>query len=117
MNIEVVTKGFQKTDSMSQYLQAETLDVIEPFLKNDRDVHLRVIVDEISHRTDGRKPQFVCEILLKTAASKRFFKVQKNSSDFREAVTKASQAMREILRRRSGKRNSQRLWDSIHPAA
>jgi len=117
MNIEVLTKGFEKTESIDQHLQVATWEAIEPFLKNDKDVHLKVVVNETSHRIEGRRHHFMCEILLKTAASRRVFKVKKDSTDFHEAVARASSAMKEVLRRRSGKRSAQRTWEVFQPAA
>lgn len=121
MNVEFLTKGFQKTDAMDSFLWESIPESMEKFLKNERDVHLRVVVDEISHRMQSRKPHFVCEIHLKTAASKKFFKVQKDGEDFYEVVLRAGQALRRVLGRKSDRRDTQRVhtWErqSAPPAA
>jgi ribosome-associated translation inhibitor RaiA len=109
MNVELLTKGFQKTDAMDAYMREATLEGIESFLKNERDVHLRVTVDEASHRMQSRKPHYICEIHLKTAASKKFFKVQKNGEDFYDVVLRAGQAIRRVLGKKSDRRHTMRV--------
>jgi len=104
MKTEFITKGFQKTEAMDQFVKAVTLESVESFLKNDRDVHFRVLVNEDSHRNQSRRPHFICEVLLKTAASKKMVKVTKASWDFREAVSEAGKALKSILRRRSDRK-------------
>jgi len=108
MNVEFLTKGFQKTDSMDAYMQEATVEAIEKFLKNERDVHLRVVVDETSRRMQARKPYYICEIHLKTAASKKFFKVQKHGEDFYEVVLKAGHTLRRVLEKKSDRRHTLR---------
>lgn len=105
MRTEFVTKGFEKTEAMDAFLQHSTLDSVDQLLKRENDVHLRVVVDEDSHRNQTRKPSFTCEIVLKTGASKRLFKVRKQAANFRTAVMQASKAMKAILRKRSEKRH------------
>ena len=111
MRTEFVTKGFEKTEAMDQFLQASTLDSVEQMLKREKDVHLRVVVDEDAHRTDRRSPSFSCEIVLKTGASKKLFKVRKHAANFRDAVMQASRAMKSILKKRSQKRHAEKYVD------
>ncbi len=105
MKTEFLTKGFTHTESMDEFLRESTLQVVNEYIKNENDVHLRVTVDEDRHRNQARKPHFVCEIQLKCASSKKVWKVHKASGDFREAVLDASHAMRKILQKRSSKRH------------
>ncbi len=105
MKAEFFTKGFEKTESMDDFLQKEALDLVDVFMKNDRDVHLRVTVDEDRHRVQNRKPHFVCEIMIKSAASKQYLKTHRASHDFRTAVYEATHAMKRMLMKKSDRRH------------
>ncbi len=105
MKTEFLAKGFTHTKSTNQFLKDVTAELVGAYLKNDRDIHLRVTVDEDRHRSQGRKPHFVCEIQLKCASSKRYWKVHKASDDFHSAVLEASHAMRTVLQKRSSRRH------------
>ena len=105
MKTEFLTKGFKHTESTDQFLKDVTEELLTEYLKNDRDIHLRVTVDEDRHRSLTRKPHFVCEIQLKCASSKRYWKVHKASNDFRSAVLEASHAMRTVMKKRSSRRH------------
>jgi ribosome-associated translation inhibitor RaiA len=109
MRAEFFTKGFEKTESMDEFLQKETLDLVDSFMRNERDVHLRVTVDEDCHRSQNRKPHFTCEIVLKSAASKKVFKSHRASHDFRTAVYEAAHAMKRILMKKSDRRHQLKL--------
>jgi ribosome-associated translation inhibitor RaiA len=116
MNIEFFTKGVQKTESMDNFLQQTVTDALTHFLKNERDVHVRVSVDEVSHRMQSRKPHFICQIHVKSAASKKFFKVEKDSEDFYDAVLRATRIMRRVLGKKSDRRETLK-YHGILPAA
>lgn len=105
MKAEFFTKGFEKTESMDNFLQKEALDLVDVFMKNDRDVHLRVTVDEDAHRVQNRKPHFVCEIMIKSASSKKYLKTHRASYDFRTAVYEATHAMKRMLMKKSDRRH------------
>jgi ribosomal subunit interface protein len=105
MKLEFVTKGFDKTESMDQFLQEHCWALVDSFLKNERDVHVRVSVDEDSHRNQSRKPHFLCEMQIKTAGSKKYLKTHKTSSDFYNAVNGAVRAMKHVLQKRSDRRH------------
>ncbi len=108
MKAEFFTKGFEKTESMDEFLQKEGWDLVDTFLRNERDIHLRVLVDEDSHRSQNRKPHFVCEVAIKSAASKKYFKTHRESHDFRTAVYDAVHAMKRVLSKKSGRRQQYR---------
>lgn len=105
MRVEFVTKGFDKTESMEQYLQDHCAFILDHFLKNEKDVHLRVSIDEDSHRNQARKPHFLCEVQIKTAGSKKYLKTHKTANDFYNAVNGAVRAMKHILQKRSDRRH------------
>lgn len=111
MNTEVLVKGFTKTAGMEEYLRTHTENLIEPFLRNgykNREVNLRVVVDEDSHRTQTRKPHFTCEVHLSLPGDSKYIKIKKQSPDFYECVNKVGQTLKQVLRRRSELRSNKR---------
>jgi hypothetical protein len=108
MNIEFLTKGFHKSEAMDNYMREATFEPIESFLRNERDVHFRVAVDRVCHRMQARKPKYVCEIHVKTAGSKKFFKVSSSGEDFKDVVLRAGHAMKRVLGKKSDRRHSLR---------
>lgn len=117
MRVEFVTKGFQRTEGMEQFLNEHCRSLAESFLKNEKDVHIRVNVDEDSRRNQSRKPHFLCEFQIKIAGSKRYLKTHKTSNDFQTAVNEAARAMRGILQRRSDRRHHMKVTTRLIPAA
>jgi ribosome-associated translation inhibitor RaiA len=113
MKTEFVMKGFQKTASMEHFLRHHTIDVIQSFLQEESDMHLRVSVDEDSHRNQARKPHFVCEVQLKMGRAKKYFKVRKGSNNFHEAVIEAGRAMKRTLGRYSDKRHNKKVGSRL----
>lgn len=111
MRTEFVTKGFSKTEAMEDFLQKHALDSVDTMLKREGDAHFRVVVDEDSRRNQSRKPHFVCEMILKTGASKKMLKVRKAAQDFQTAVLEASRAMKTLLRKRSDRRHHRKQVD------
>jgi ribosomal subunit interface protein len=105
MRVEFFTKGFEKTESMENLMQEHCFALADSFLKHERDVHIRVSVDEDSHRNQSRKPHFMCEVQIKTAGSKKYLKSHKTSSDFYTAFDAAIKAMKHILQKRSERRH------------
>jgi len=105
MRVEFVTKGFEKTESMEQFLWEHCEGLVETFLKNEKDIHIRVSVDEDSHRNQARKPHFLCEFQIKTAGSKKYLKTHKTSDDFHTAVNESVRAMKHILQKKSDRRH------------
>lgn len=105
MRVEFVAKSFPKTESMEQFINDHCQGFVETYLKNERDVHIRVSVDEDRHRNQNRKPHFLCEFQIKTAGSKKWLKTHKTSNDFHTAVNEAVRAMKHILEKKSDRRH------------
>lgn len=110
MKAELVTKGFERTPSMDELFQEVTQEFTETFLKNDKDVHLRITVDEDSHRHMNRKPHFFCEFQIKTSSSKKYFKTHKTAADFRTALNGAVRAMKTLLQKNSSRRHDMKAY-------
>jgi ribosome-associated translation inhibitor RaiA len=109
MRAEFFTKGFEKTESVDEFLQKEGWALVDHFMQNERDIHLRVTVDEDSHRVQNRKPHFICEITIKSAASKKYFKTHRASHDFRTAVYEAAHAMKRMLVKKLDRRRGMKF--------
>lgn len=111
MRTEFVTKGFSKTEAMEEFLETHAIATVDSMLKREKDVHLRVVVDEDSHRNQGRKPHFVVEIILKSGASRKMLKVRKAAGDYKKALIDATRALKALLRKRSEKRHDRKYVD------
>lgn len=105
MRVEVHTNGFEKTDSVETFLTDAASELVNEFLRNEGDAHIKVHVHEDRHRTQNRKPHFCCEIQLKAGGSRKWYKTHKAAEDFRTAAQEAFHAMKSILQRRSDRRH------------
>jgi hypothetical protein len=109
MRAEFFTKGFEKSESMDEFMQKSAMELADTFLRNERDIHLRMTVDEDSHRLVARKPHFSCEFLIKSAGSKKYLKTMKSSYDARTAIYEAVHAMKKILTKKSDLRRHRKI--------
>lgn len=103
MKLEIVTKGFERSEGVNEYLKSASLNLIETFLENERDLRFRVSIDEDRHRMQSRKPHYTCDLIIKSARSRRVFKVHNSGEDFHSAVNGAYHSMRTILAKRLGR--------------
>jgi ribosome-associated translation inhibitor RaiA len=105
MRLETHIKGFEKTEALDQLIQDAANGLTSDLLRNDRDVHVIVTGDEDRHRNQSRKPHFFCEVQVKSASSKKWFKTVKASENFHTALIDAFHAMRTVLQKRSDRRH------------
>jgi ribosome-associated translation inhibitor RaiA len=108
MQLNVVFRDISRTESLEEYLYDKVVSAAEGFLKYDRNATATVRVEPVRHRTDNRKPAYICEIILKPSQQKGTLKVHKNGEDLRSAVIDATTALRTILRRRSTRMSQHR---------
>ncbi len=113
MRVELHTNGFEKSPSVENFLNDSANDLAQEFLRNEGDVHIKVIVHEDRQRSQSRKPHFICEIQLKSGGSKKYYKTHKSSEDFRIAVNQAFHAMKMILQKRSDRRHDLKVGQAI----
>ncbi len=101
MNTEVQFRNLDRTESLDQYLRDKIESVAEDFFKHDPDTHITVRVETIRARVEGRKPLFMCEVILKPTKSKGTIKLVKTSNNFFDATHKTVMSLKNILGRRS----------------
>lgn len=101
MRLEIVTKGFERSESVDSYLEGSALQLIETFLEPERDLKFRVTVDEDRHRMQNRKPHYICELVVKPHDSRKILKTQSAGDEFHKTVTEAFSAMKRILAKRA----------------
>lgn len=113
MITNIYFRDITRTENLEEYLLEKTQGTIENFLKYDAEAHLTVRVDTDRHRTDGRKPSFQCEIILKPTRSKGVIKVIKSGKNFHAVVAETTDALKKILRNRSSKRAEHNRHDPM----
>jgi len=106
--MNIFFRDIGKTESLDAYLSEKVGSTIESFLKYDENASVTIRIELDRHRTQGRKPSFNCEIILKPTHQKGTIKVHKNGEDFYSAVNAATAALRAILRRRSTRKAQHR---------
>lgn len=119
----MLTDIYYRDITRSEYLESYLLDkiegLVEKFMHKDVNAHLTVRVETERHRTQNRKPVFICEVVLKPSHSKKIIKVRKSGEDFYNCVGEITDAMRKMLQKLSSRRTSQkkRGRDSISSVA
>jgi ribosomal subunit interface protein len=108
MQIQTLFRDLGKTETLEAYLMEKIGSSIESFLKYDPNATATVRVDLDRHRSQNRKPSFICEVILKPTHQKRTIKVSKSGDDFYTAVSEATIALRAILRRNSARKSQHR---------
>ncbi len=103
MRLEIVTKGFPRSEATQQFLEESALHLIETFLDNEKDLKFRVSVDEDRHRMQNRKPHYTCEILIKSHDSKKIFKTHGAGEDFHQTCIEAFLSMKRVLAKKSSR--------------
>lgn len=103
MQTEIFYRDLTRTEALETYLLESVENEFLDFLKNDESARLTIRAETIRHRTQARKPMYAFEIILKPSHTKGVLKVLKQDNDFYIAVQKATLAMKQMLRKRSGK--------------
>lgn len=111
MQVQTLFRDLGKSEALEAYLQEKIGASIENFLKYDPNATVTVRVELDRHRSQNRKPSFICEVLLKSTKQRPTIKVSKNGEDFHAAVNEAAVALRKILRRRSDKKAQHRRYE------
>lgn len=107
MRLEIVTKGFERSESVDSYLESSAQQLIETFLEPEKDLKFRVTVDEDRHRMQNRKPHYTCEIQVKTHDSKKVLLAHGSGDEFHKTVIEAFSSMKRILAKRAQRFRSQ----------
>ncbi len=116
MQTDIHYRDITRTDYLEAYLLDKIEGVVEKFMSHDADAHLTVRVETERHRTQNRKPVFICEVILKPTHSRRVLKVRKTNDDFYACVADSADALKKILQRNASRRASTRRHaDAIVP--
>lgn len=103
MQTEIFYRNIGRTENLESYLLEKTESVIEPYLKYDNNAHLTVRVETVRSRNqNNRKPHYTCEVILKPSFKKGTIKVQKTGTNFFEAVSKTTSALKHSIKKLSG---------------
>lgn len=104
MQTDIHYRDITRTDYLEAYLLDKIEGVVEKFMSHDPNAHLVVRVETERHRTQNRKPVFICEVILKPTHSRRVLKVRKSHDDFFSCVASTTEALKKVLQRRSSRR-------------
>lgn len=111
MQTDIYYRDITRTENLESYLMERVEKVLGEFLKYDSDARVTVRVETDRHRTEMRKPNYACEILVKTSWMKRVIKVQKTDPNFKTCVAKCVAALKVILSKQSSLKQQHRRHD------
>jgi hypothetical protein len=103
LKTQVIIKDFKRSENLETYLKNKIEDCVSHFFPRHQNASLSVKAQEESHRTETRRPSFLCEVRLKLPQSKTFFHVKRTGANFHECVEQVAGALREIMRRKHKK--------------
>ena len=117
MLTDIYYRDITRTDYLEPYLLDKIEGLVEKFMHDDLNAHLIVRVETERHRTQNRKPLFICEVVLKPTHSKKILKVRKSGDDFHKCVGEINDALKKVLQKMSSKRVSQKRRRVANPPA
>ena len=113
MQIDIIVRDLDKSETIEAHIMNKLGSTIENFLKNDENGHATVRIEMERHRTLNRRPSYSCEVIVKPSYQRRTIKVSKSGEDFHAAANEAAAALRTVLRRRSARKYQHRRHE--HP--
>ena len=113
MQTDIYYRDITKTENLDGYLLEKVESSIGEFLKHDSGAHLTVRVEQDRHRSQTRKPSYMCEVLLKSSRSKSVIKVVKTDENFKSCVAKSVGALKAILAKKSSIKSEHRRHDPV----
>lgn len=117
MNTEVIFRDFERTDSLEQYVLAQTEGLVADFFNDRNSPHIKITIFEDRHRTqDGRRPHYVCEILMSLKGRHQVIKIAKSGYSFFDCVASAGIALRKLVRRTHRYNIDRRTWKDARRA-
>ena len=108
MQTDIYYRDITRTENLESYLMERVVGAIEDFFVQDPNAHVTVRVETDRHRTDVRKPHYVCEVILKPSRLKKVIKVHKNDESFKDCVAKTVSALKASVSREADKRTDRR---------
>lgn len=107
MQTEIYYRDITRTEALETLLLERVEGAVSELLKYDRGAHLTVRVDTDRRRADARKPNFICEVILKPSHN-NVIKVKKTDENFNRCVTQTVAALKAIMRKNASRRISRR---------
>ncbi|WII72582.1 HPF/RaiA family ribosome-associated protein [Bdellovibrio sp. 22V] len=104
MQTDIYYRDITKTENLEDYLMEKVEGAVEDFFKYDSGAHLTVRVETDRHRTQTRKPSYLCEVILKPSRMRTVIKVQKTDENFKRCVARTVNALKVILSKRSSRK-------------
>ena len=113
MQTDIYYRDITRTENLEAYLLEKVEGACGDFFKYDSAAHLTVRVETDRHRTHARKPNYICEVILKPTRSKGVIKISKSDESFKRAVMKTVDTLKSVLRRRSSRKNQHHRNDPM----
>ena len=108
MQTDIYYRDITRTENLENFLLERVEAVAENYFKWDRGAHLTVRVESERHRTENRRPSYICEVTIKPMRSKAVIKVRKSDPNFKACVAKTVSALRNILSKQSSLKQQHR---------
>ena len=113
MQTDIYYRDITKTENLDEYLLGKVEGAISEFLKYDSGAHVTVRVEQDRHRSQTRKPSYMCEVIVKPSRSKSIIKVVKTDENFKSCVAKSVGALKAILAKKSSIKSEHRRHDPV----
>lgn len=113
MQTDIYYRDITKTENLEAYLLEKVEGAIEEFFKYDSGAHLTVRVETDRHRSQTRKPSYICEVILKPSRIRTVIKVRKNDENFKRCVAKTVSALKVILSKNSSRKAQHHRHDPM----
>ena len=113
MQTDIYYRDITRTENLEAYLLEKVEGACGDFFKYDSAAHLTVRVETDRHRSHARKPNYICEVILKPTRSKGVIKISKSDENFNRAVMKTVDTLKSVLRRRSSRKNQHHRNDPM----
>ncbi|WP_347358713.1 HPF/RaiA family ribosome-associated protein [Bdellovibrio sp.] len=113
MQTDIYYRDITKTENLEAYLMETVENAVGDFFKYDSGAHLTVRVETDRHRSQTRKPSYLCEVILKPSRSKSVIKIVKSDENFKRCVAKTVAALKVVLSKRSSRKSQHRRNDPM----
>lgn len=113
MQTDIYYRDITKTENLEAYLLEKVEGTVEEFFKNDSGAHLTVRVETERHRSNTRKPNYTCEVILKPSRLRQVIKIRKTDEHFKRCVAYTVSALKVSLSKYSSKKARHNRHDPI----
>ncbi|HWU41840.1 MAG TPA: HPF/RaiA family ribosome-associated protein [Bdellovibrio sp.] len=113
MQTDIHYRDITRTENLEGFLMERLEAACGDFFKYDGDAHLTVRVETDRHRSHARKPNYICEVILKPTKSRQVIKIKKSHESFKKAVAMTVASLKTVLRRKSSRKNQHHRNDPL----